>query len=657
MIMDSKNKNTTKSEITKVSNGKSGKNNKNSTGLGSQLMYLVIGAFVLFTLYSYLSGGVESKIKSYSINEFVTAIDNNSVQKVVIDGDTVLLYNNKFDINDKSVNSASTTAIGKFTKESNQSLLNILSSYNVSTSTLNNLDIQVKTDGVAMKIAMLISNLLPIIFFGILVYMMLRGVKGANMNALSFGQTKAKVIMPDDANQRVTFKDVAGSVNAKEELKEIVDFLKNPKKFLDIGATIPKGVMMTGAPGTGKTLLARAVAGEAGVPFFYLSGSEFVEMFVGVGASRVRDLFNEAKKISPTIIFIDEIDSVGRARGVGLGGGNDEREQTLNQILVEMDGFEPQEKVIVIAATNRADVLDSALLRPGRFDRRVHIDLPDKKERKEILEVHSDKKKLGEDVNFDVIAQRTPGFSGADIMSLMNEAAILAARAERKEIMQDDILRSIEKVMMGPERKSHVMNNEEKKLVAYHEAGHALLASLLPNSDPVQKISIISRGSAGGYTLKLPDHDRRLNNREHIIDDIIMTLGGYAAETVVYGTVSTGPSNDLQVATRHAREMVTEYGMGDSIGIMAIENNRNASLYGSRMGESEISNNTLEKIDNEVKSILNSCKDRAIKLLSDNRELLDKIVARLIEVENLERDEYEELLKSNGIIVKSREQI
>jgi len=322
-----------------------------------------------------------------------------------------------------------------------------------------------------------------------------------------------------------------------------------------------------------------------------------------------------------------------------------------------MDGLEPQEKVIVIAATNRPDVLDSALLRPGRFDRRVHIDLPDKKERKEILEVHSDKKKLGEDVNFDVIAQRTPGFSGADIMSLMNEAAILAARAERKEIMQDDILRSIEKVMMGPERKSHVMNNEEKKLVAYHEAGHALLASLLPNSDPVQKISIISRGSAGGYTLKLPDHDRRLNNREHIIDDIIMTLGGYAAETVVYGTVSTGPSNDLQVATRHAREMVTEYGMGDSIGIMAIENNRNASLYGSRMGESEISNNTLEKIDNEVKSILNSCKDKAIKLLSDNRELLDKIVARLIEVENLERDEYEELLKSNGIIVKSREQI
>lgn len=630
------------------------KNKKQKTGLGSQLLYFIIGAFLLFTTYSYFAGDSSSKIKSYTINEFVSSINSGDVKKVVIDGDVVLLYNTKFDINDKSASTSNMIAVGKFTKESNQSLLNILNSYNVSSSTLSNLDVQVKTESTGMKFAILISNFLPIIFFGVLLYMMLRGVKGANMNALSFGQTKAKVIMPDDAAQKVTFKDVAGSVNAKEELKEIVDFLKNPKKFLDIGATIPKGVMMTGAPGTGKTLLARAVAGEAGVPFFYLSGSEFVEMFVGVGASRVRDLFAEAKKLSPTIVFIDEIDSVGRARGVGLGGGNDEREQTLNQILVEMDGFEPQEKVIVMAATNRPDVLDSALLRPGRFDRRVHIDLPDKKERKEILQVHSDKKKLSSDVNFDVIAQRTPGFSGADIMSLMNEAAILAARASRKELTQDDILRSIEKVMMGPERKSHVMNTEEKRLVAYHEAGHALLASLLPNADPVQKISIISRGSAGGYTLKLPDYDRRLNNREHIIDDIIMTLGGYAAETVVYGTVSTGPSNDLQVATRHAREMVTEYGMGDSIGIMAVENNRNMSLYGSRTGESEISNNTLEKIDNEVKSILNTCKDRAIKLLSDNRQVLDKIVERLIEVENIERDDYEALLKDCGIAVKDR---
>lgn len=626
--------------------------NTQKTGLLRQMLYFLGGFVIIIVAYAYFSNNAiqSSKVKNYNVNEFVESINSGVIKKVVVDGDSISAYDSKFDINKEN----SAQAIGTFTKESNQSLLQILSSYGVSSSTLGSLDIQVKGEGAGMKVAVILSNFLPIIFFGFLIFMMLRGVKGANMNALSFGQTKAKVIMPDDTKQKVTFKDVAGLENAKEELKEIVDFLKNPKKFLDIGATIPKGVMMTGAPGTGKTLLARAVAGEAGVPFFYLSGSEFVEMFVGVGASRVRDLFSEAKKISPAIVFIDEIDSVGRSRGVGLGGGNDEREQTLNQILVEMDGFEANEKVIVIAATNRADVLDSALLRPGRFDRRVHIDLPDKKERKEILLVHSDKKKLSEDINFDIIAQRTPAFSGADIMSLMNESAISAARDNRTTINQNDILKSIEKVIMGPERKSHVMDEAGKRLVAYHEAGHALLASLLPNSDPVQKISIISRGSAGGYTLKLPDNDKRLNNREHILDDVTMTLGGYAAEIIVYGTITTGPSNDLQVATKLVREMITEYGMGESVGIMAIESSKNAILYGNRSGNNDVASATLEKVDNEVKSILNECKTKAISLLKSNRNILDAIAEKLIQVENLEREEYEELLREYGVEVKSR---
>ncbi len=353
-------------------------------------------------------------------------------------------------------------------------------------------------------------------------------------------------------------------MEAKEELLEIVDFLKNPKKFLDIGARIPKGILLMGAPGTGKTLLARAVAGEAGVPFMSISGSEFVEMFVGVGASRVRDLFLTAKKAAPAIIFVDEIDAVGRVRGTGVGGGNDEREQTLNQILVEMDGFEPNEKVIVMAATNRPDVLDPALLRPGRFDRRVTIDLPDRQDRLAILGVHARKKPLAEDINLEVIAERTPGFSGADLFSLMNEGAILAAREGRKTVAQYDLIRSIEKVMLGPERKSHVLNKKEKEITAYHEAGHALVASVLPYADPVHKISIISRGRAAGYTLKLPFEDKKMQSKKEFLDDIAMSLGGYIAEKEVFDDITTGPSNDLQVLTNLARAMVTRYGGGQS---------------------------------------------------------------------------------------------
>ena len=409
---------------------------------------------------------------------------------------------------------------------------------------------------------------------------------------------------------------------------------------------------MMGAPGTGKTLLARAVAGEARVPFFSISGSEFVEMFVGVGASRVRDLFQMAKKAAPAIIFVDEIDAVGRVRGTGVGGGNDEREQTLNQILVEMDGFEPNEKVIVMAATNRPDVLDPALLRPGRFDRRVMIDLPDRNDRKAILEVHSRKKPLQEDVNLDIIAQRTPGFSGADLYSLMNEGAILAARENRKQVSQFDLIRSIEKVMLGPERKSHMLSKREKEITAYHEAGHALVASVLPYADPVQKISIISRGRAAGYTLKLPDEDRRMQSKKEFLDDIAMTLGGYVTEEMIFDDLTTGPSNDLQVIANLARDMLTKYGMSDKVGPMALEGMGGSPVGGTYSEGRGYSLESAKQIDDEVKGIIEDAKKRARDILMQHRKALDAVAAKLLEVETLERDEYEKILKEEGVKIE-----
>ncbi|MBI2409717.1 ATP-dependent zinc metalloprotease FtsH [Candidatus Kaiserbacteria bacterium] len=494
----------------------------------------------------------------------------------------------------------------------------------------------------------LIPILLPLIFIGFLFWFITRQVRGAGMQAFTFGQSKARIIDPTDSAQRVTFSDVAGAREAKEELLEIVDFLRNPKKFLDIGARIPKGIILMGAPGTGKTLLARAVAGEAGVPFFSISGSEFVEMFVGVGASRVRDLFQVAKRAAPAIIFVDEIDAVGRVRGTGVGGGNDEREQTLNQILVEMDGFEPAEKVVVMAATNRPDVLDPALLRPGRFDRRVTIDLPDRRDREEILAIHARRSPLGPDVNLAVIAERTPGFSGAELYSLMNEGAILAARENRKEVTQYDLIRSIEKVMLGPERKSHLLSKKEKELTAYHEAGHALVSSVLPNADPVHKISIISRGRAAGYTLKLPFEDRKMQSRRQFLDDIAATLGGYAAEEMIFNDVSTGPSNDLAVITALARDMVARYGMSEKLGPIS---------FGERqLGNEPYSEQVAAEIDAEVSRIIEEAKMRAKAVLQDNRAALDAIAKELIEKETIERDEFEKILITNGITPKKQEE-
>ncbi|MSR71393.1 MAG: ATP-dependent zinc metalloprotease FtsH [Candidatus Taylorbacteria bacterium] len=496
--------------------------------------------------------------------------------------------------------------------------------------------------------------IIPIIFILLFLWLITRQVKGAGMQAFTFGQSKARITLPDDKKQRVTFKDVAGAKEAKQELAEIVDFLKNPKKFLEIGARIPKGIILMGAPGTGKTLLARAVAGEAGVSFFSISGSEFVEMFVGVGASRVRDLFKLAKAAAPAIIFVDEIDAVGRVRGTGMGGGNDEREQTLNQILVEMDGFEPNEKVIVMAATNRPDVLDPALLRPGRFDRRVTIDLPDRQDREEILKIHSKEKPFAEDVNLIVIAERTPGFSGADLYSLMNEGAILAAREDRTKISQYDLIRSIEKVMLGPERKSHILSKKEKEITAYHEAGHALVASVLPYADPVHKISIISRGRAAGYTLKLPLEDRRLQSRREFLDDIAMSLGGYVTEKMIFGDLTTGPSNDLQVATALARDMVTKYGMSEHMGPIALEGAGGRTLFGRGVEDNGYSERVSAEIDAEVSKIMTEAHDKAQKILIEHRKALDAIARKLIEVETIEREMYENIIIAHGIIPKKK---
>ena len=592
-------------------------------------------------LFSYISE-TRNEPDQLSITEVAQQVKAGEIETIVVRGAAL-----EIDYKDETRNAAEAK------REVDASITESLTNLGVSTEELAGVKIDVQREtGFLYWFGQFAPFLFPLLFLGVIIWFFTRSVKGAGMQAMSFGSSKARMIDPNDGSKKVTFADVAGAKEAKQELMEIVDFLKNPKKFLDIGAEIPKGVMMMGSPGTGKTLLARAVAGEAGVPFFSISGSEFVEMFVGVGASRVRDLFQMAKKNAPAIIFVDEIDAVGRARGSGVGGGNDEREQTLNQILVEMDGFEPNAKVIVMAATNRPDVLDPALLRPGRFDRRVTIDLPDRKDREEILQVHARKKPLAEDVNLDIIAQRTPGFSGADLYSLMNEGAIVAARENRKKVGQFDLIRSIEKVMLGPERKSHVLSKHEKLVTAYHEMGHALVASVLPYADPVQKVSIISRGRAAGYTLKLPDQDRRMHTKNEFLDDIAMTLGGYVTEQMIFGDLSTGPSNDLQVVAGTARDMVTKYGMSEKIGPVALEASSSRLLSGEESRGSRHGAQTAKLIDEEVNRIIEEGKERAKKVLEDNIDALHAISKKLAEVEVLEREEYEAELKKHGVEIR-----
>lgn len=603
----------------------------------STVLFIVALSFV----YAHVTDTAE-KPEEYAISAVAEQVKNGEVKEIVVKGSGL------------EINYIDTTRTpGTSKKENDAAITETLANLGVTTEHLSAVTIDVQREtGFRYWLSNLAPFLFPLILLGFIVFFFTRSVKGAGMQALNFGSSKARMIDPNDQSQKVTFKDVAGAKEAKQELEEIVDFLKNPKKFLDIGAQIPKGVMMMGAPGTGKTLLARAVAGEAGVPFFSISGSEFVEMFVGVGASRVRDLFQMAKKAAPAIIFVDEIDAVGRVRGTGVGGGNDEREQTLNQILVEMDGFEPNQKVVVMAATNRPDVLDPALLRPGRFDRRVTIDLPDRDDRKAILAVHARKKPLQEDVSLDVIAMRTPGFSGADLYSLMNEAAILAARENRKKVGQFDMIRSIEKVMLGPERKSHVLSKREREITAYHEAGHALVASVLPYADPVQKISIISRGRAAGYTLKLPDQDRRMQSKKEFLDDIAMTLGGYVTEEMIFDDLTTGPSNDLQVIANLARDMVTKYGMSDTLGPVAFEGTGGRLIGGGMSEDRGYSLEIAKQIDDEVRAIIEGGKIRAREILMKHRAALDAVAKRLLEVETLEREEYEAILKAEGVQIQ-----
>jgi cell division protease FtsH len=624
-----------KPQESKKKNNKKGGESPNHQQFLSNILSVVLILLIIATIYSMISES--RKVEEVSISQVAADVSKDLVSKIEVQGDTITV----------TYKDGSTK---KSLKEPESTLPAILSDLGVPAAKIQGANIVAQNpSGIGYWVLNLAPFLLPVVFLVFFFWFMSRQVKGAGMQAFTFGQSKARIIDPNDKNQRVTFKDVAGVKEAKEELKEIVDFLKNPKKFLDIGARIPKGVVLVGAPGTGKTLLARAVAGEAGVPFFIISGSEFVEMFVGVGASRVRDLFKMAKKAAPAIIFVDEIDAVGRVRGTGMGGGNDEREQTLNQILVEMDGFEPNEKVIVMAATNRPDVLDPALLRPGRFDRRVVLDLPDVNDREEILNIHAAKKPLAEDVNLHTVAERTPGFSGADLSSLMNEAAILAARENRKKISQFDLIRSIEKVMLGPERKSHLLSKKEKEITAYHEAGHALVASVLPYADPVHKITIISRGHAAGYTLKLPLEERRMQSKKEFLDDIAVSLGGYVAERMLFDDLTTGPSNDLQVATALARNMVTRYGMSDKLGPMALEGDGGRALLGRGIGEREYSESMSREIDAEVSRIMSEARTRAEKVLTEHRKALDDIAHELIEKETIEREDFEKLLIVNGI--------
>ncbi len=603
------------------------------------LIFLLLIAF-----YSFVTSGKEETI-TISLSELSQDISKGTVTSILIEGDTLrATYQDGVQKTSK--------------KESDNALTTTLVNYGVTSEEISAVKIEVdEPSGLGFWLLNLAPFIIPVIFIGFLVWLLSRQVKGAGMQAFSFGQSKARITHPDDKKSKVTFKDVAGAKEAKQELMEIVDFLKNPKKFLDVGAVIPKGILLMGAPGTGKTLLARAVAGEANVAFFSISGSEFVEMFVGVGASRVRDLFKMAKAAAPAIIFVDEIDAVGRSRGVGMGGGNDEREQTLNQILVEMDGFEPNEKVIVMAATNRPDVLDPALLRPGRFDRRVTIDLPDRSDREEILTIHARKKPFAEDVNLKVIAERTPGFSGADLYSLMNEGAILAARENRTKVSQYDLIRAIEKVMLGPERKSHILSNEEKKITAYHEAGHAVVSSVLDYADPVHKISIISRGRAAGYVLHLPLEDRKLQSKKEFLDDIAVSLGGYVTEKMMFSDLTTGPSNDLQVSTALARDMVTKYGMSDKMGPVALESAGGRVLFGRGVEEGEYSDEVAAQIDSEVRLIMTTAMTRAEHTVTTHKKLLDAIAKRLIEVETIERDDFEKLLVAHGVVPKKKKDI
>ncbi len=599
-------------------------------GIKTLAMWLIIG-IILIVLISSILSNTDNKL-AYS--ELISKIESGEVKEVELSYD-------------------GTTAIVELTNDNVPKEVNIPSVDNLMTS----LDESMKAGTITVteedqSIFMIILQLLTpfgiLIIFFIFWFLLMGGINqggAGGSKTMSFGKSKARMINPGEKG-RVTFNDVAGVDEEKEELEEIVEFLKSPKKFTDMGARIPKGVLLVGQPGTGKTLLAKAVAGEAGVPFFFISGSDFVEMFVGVGASRVRDLFDEAKKKAPCIIFIDEIDAVGRQRGAGLGGGHDEREQTLNQLLVEMDGFTANEGVIVLAATNRPDVLDKALLRPGRFDRQIVVSNPDVKAREQILEVHSRKKKLASDVDLKTIAKNTSGFSGADLENVLNEAALLAARRNLNQITMAEVEDAMVKVTMGPEKRTRVRSDKEQKLVAYHEAGHAVVSRFLATQDPVHEISIIPRGMAGGYTMYRPTEDKNFMSRTEMLETIISLLGGRASEQLILDDISTGASNDIERATKIARDMVTKYGMSARIGTITLGGNQEEVFLGRDIAHAkEYSEETAAVIDEEIKNIIDACYKKATELLSANEDKLHKVAGVLLETETIAGDEFDAIFQ------------
>ncbi len=599
------------------------------TSFTKNIIWATITLVIVALLFSIFTVPAKSP-KTISLNELASDINSSTVQSIKVSG-------NQLNITMKDGSSVTSQ------KEAETGITETLKSLGVTDQALQAVDLQiVSPSSWEFWANLLIPTILTLIFIGFLFWLMFRQAKTGVNQAFSFGRSNLRLSTFKD---RVLFKDVAGLKEAKEELIEVVDFLKNPKKFLDIGARIPRGVLLAGMPGTGKTLLARAVAGESNVPFFYISASEFVEMFVGVGASRTRDAFLTAKRAAPSILFIDEIDAVGRQRGAGLGGGNDEREQTLNQILVEMDGFDRDTRVIVLAATNRPDILDPALLRPGRFDRRVILDLPDMNDREAILKIHAEGKTLDKNVDLRRVAVRTPGFSGADLANLMNEAAIIAARRNKKSIGQEEFLEAAEKVILGPERRSRVISQKEKEITAFHEGGHALVAAAMKDADPVQKISIVSRGFAGGYTMKLPTEDQHLKTRSQFLADLAMMMGGYAAEQLVFGDISTGASNDLKEASDLARRLVTKYGMSD-LGPMTFGKSEELMFLGREISsERNYSEKVASEIDEQTHGFLMGAYETAQKILKTNKAALKKIADTLIAKETIEHEEFYDLLK------------
>ena len=602
------------------------------------LLFIAIIAMVFFTVNQQAAGADE-----IPFNQVATDLKAGRIESIIEDDSFLeITYRNSDEIKTS-------------TKDPNSPLIEQLVELGVEPEDLSaeNVSIDIRLPSPFLGIVSVASYILPFIVLIGMFWFIFRQAQGSNNAAMSFGKSKARMFSGD--HPTVTFEDVAGVEEAKEELQEVVEFLREPQKFISLGARIPKGVLLVGAPGTGKTLMAKAVSGEAGVPFFSISGSEFVEMFVGVGASRVRDLFDQAKRHSPAIVFVDEIDAVGRHRGAGLGGSHDEREQTLNQLLVEMDGFDTDTNVIIIAATNRPDILDPALLRPGRFDRRVVLDRPDIKGREEILKVHVKGKPVSPDVDLYDIARSTPGFVGADIENLVNEAAILAARRDKKIIEQPEFMEAIERVIAGPERKSRLINEDEKKIIAYHEAGHAVVINALPEADTVQKVSIISRGEAGGYTMAFPEEDRVLKSRKQLMSDMVGLLGGRAAEDIVFNDITSGASNDLERVTKLARTMVMRLGMSDELGQMVYGKKEELVFLGREISEQrDYSEHIAQKIDSAIQNIVQEAYQKSKDILNQYREELDKIAQKLLEVETLNADDFFEIFptpveKTGGI--------